>query len=120
MAASPELSDMRFAHTEGVCDLVFAPDGRVVTCGADGEVRVYAGIEDEDPASHLVGDEALAVACSADAFYVSVSDNINVQAYELAGGASKGRCLLDGHTWRKQTGCYPGGEIGLRHGAPKV
>ena len=33
-----ELSDMRFAHTEGVCDLVFAPDGRVVTCGADGEV----------------------------------------------------------------------------------
>ena len=33
-----ELSDMRFAHTEGACDLVFAPDGRVVTCGADGEV----------------------------------------------------------------------------------
>ena len=33
-----EFSDMRFAHTEGVCDLVFSPDGRVVTCGADGEV----------------------------------------------------------------------------------
>ena len=75
-----ELSDMRFAHTEGVCDLVFAPDGRVVTCGADGEVRVYSGIEDEDPSSHLVGDEALAVACSAGStFYVSAADNNNVQ-----------------------------------------
>ena len=115
MAASPELSDMRFAHTEGVCDLVFAPDGRVVTCGADGEVRVYAGIEDEDPASHLVGDEALAVACSADAFYVSVSDNINVLAYELAGGASKGRCLLDGHTYIRENkqGATPKGRLDL-------
>ena len=85
-----ELSDMRFAHTEGVCDLGFAPDGRVVTCGADGEVRVYRGIEDEDPSSHLVGDEALAVACSSDTFFVSAADNNNVQAYELAGGSSKG------------------------------
>ena len=131
MAASPELSDMRFAHTEGVCDLVFAPDGRVVTCGADGEVRVYAGIEDEDPASHLVGDEALAVACSDEAFYVSCSDNINVQAYELAGGASKGRrCLFDVHTWRTDSPNTPKADVVLdirkrygpkcRHGAQKV
>ena len=43
------------------------------------QVRVYRGIEDEDPSSHLVGDEALAVACSADKFYVSAADTNNVQ-----------------------------------------
>ena len=47
---------------------------------------MYRGIEDEDPSSHLVGDEALAVACTAaaDKFYVSAADTNNVQ-----GGNSK-------------------------------
>ena len=47
------------------------------------QVRVYSGIEDEDPSSHLVGDEALAVACSAGStFFVSAADNNNVQAWK--------------------------------------
>lgn len=38
--SSVAVSDMRFAHTEGICNLVYARDGdKVYTAGADGEVR---------------------------------------------------------------------------------
>ena len=34
------VSDMRFAHTEGICNLIHSRDGdKVYTCGADGEVN---------------------------------------------------------------------------------
>ncbi len=83
-------SDMRFAHTEGVCDLVYSPSGEcVVTCGADGEVRLYKGIDDESPTSHLIGDETLAVACAEDVFYVAPSDTNKVQSYGFPDGSSK-------------------------------
>ena len=35
----------------------------IVTCGADGDVRVYKGFEDDDPVTHRVGDCAYSVLC---------------------------------------------------------
>jgi hypothetical protein len=55
----------RFAHTEGRVSLVYGWDGeKVYTLGMDGEMRVWAGIEDDDCESHLVGDEGFALAVS--------------------------------------------------------
>ena len=86
-----KLNEMRFAHTEGRCDLTYTPDGsRILTCGADGEVRVWTGIDDDDPASHVVGDEAFAVACGQDKFFVAASGTNTVQAYDFPEGTSKG------------------------------
>jgi hypothetical protein len=28
----------------------------LITCGPDGDVRVYHGFEDDDPVSHKIGD----------------------------------------------------------------
>ena len=56
----------RFAHTEGRVSLVYRWDGeKVFSLGMDGEMRVWAGIEDDDCENHLVGDEGFALAVSA-------------------------------------------------------
>ena len=34
----------------------------ILTCGTDGDVRIWEGIEDDDAVSHRVGDRAFAIA----------------------------------------------------------
>lgn len=34
----------------------------LLTCGSDGDVRIWKGIDDDDPVSHRAGDNALAIA----------------------------------------------------------
>ena len=64
----------RFAHTEGRVSLAYGWDGeKVYTIGRDGEMRVWAGIEDDDCESHLVGDEGFALAVSANRFVLLVT-----------------------------------------------
>eukprot|EP00095_Tigriopus_kingsejongensis_P011218 maker-scaffold1959_size23944-snap-gene-0.6 protein:Tk11218 transcript:maker-scaffold1959_size23944-snap-gene-0.6-mRNA-1 annotation:"wd repeat and hmg-box dna-binding protein 1" len=88
---SATLSAMRFAHTEGRSSLRYTPDGStVVTCGSDGEVRLYQGIDDDDPISHLAGDETLAVAVTDERFFVAASGTNTIQGYSLAEGQSEG------------------------------
>ena len=82
---------LRFGHTDGVSSLRYVPsDGRIVTAGADGDIRVYADIDDDDSKSHLVGDSALALAISPQGgkAYVSASSTNCVRAYCLETGAS--------------------------------
>ncbi len=85
----------RFAHNEGHCFLAYSPDGgRVLTCGStDGEVRVFRGFADGEEKSHLVGDEALALACSSEKFFSSANLTNSVQAFSLDDGSSEGTVL---------------------------
>lgn len=52
----------------------------IITCGHDGDVRIWVDIEDDDPNSHCVGESALAVCFKEKRLYVA-TDNHVVQAY---------------------------------------
>ena len=80
------VTSLRFAHTEGHCNLRYVPSTKtIITCGADGEVRVFTGgIKDDDSKSHLIGDEVFAVACtSQNKFFVAPSGSNTVRAYTI-------------------------------------
>ncbi|XP_059096826.1 WD repeat and HMG-box DNA-binding protein 1-like [Tigriopus californicus] len=88
---SAQLSAWRFAHTEGHACIRYTPDGnQILTCGFDGEVRVYRGIDDSDPESHLAGEEAFALTLTSDRFFVACSGTNKVQGYNLKDGTPTG------------------------------
>jgi hypothetical protein len=63
---------VRYAHSEGRVSLVHSRDGKkVYTLGMDGEIRVWAGIDDDDVENIFVGEEGFAVAVSKDRFLFS-------------------------------------------------
>lgn len=53
---------------------------QIITCGYDGDVRIWVDIDDDDPNSHCVGENALAVCYKDKRLYVA-TDNHAVQAY---------------------------------------
>ncbi|OWR47950.1 acidic nucleoplasmic DNA-binding protein 1 [Danaus plexippus plexippus] len=72
---------LRYAHAEGHTDVCYTEDGKhIITCGHDGDVRIWLDIEDDDPNSHCVGESALAVCFKDGRLYVA-TDNHAVQAY---------------------------------------
>ncbi|CAH2102314.1 unnamed protein product [Euphydryas editha] len=72
---------LRYAHAEGHTDVCYTEDGRhIITCGHDGDVRIWLDIEDDDPNSHCVGESALSVCFKDNRLYVA-TDNHAVQAY---------------------------------------
>ncbi|XP_049691894.2 WD repeat and HMG-box DNA-binding protein 1 [Helicoverpa armigera] len=72
---------LRYAHAEGHTDVCYTENGQhIVTCGNDGDVRIWVDIEDDDPNSHCVGESALAVCYKDKRLYVA-TDNHVVQAY---------------------------------------
>ncbi|XP_048489495.1 WD repeat and HMG-box DNA-binding protein 1 [Plutella xylostella] len=76
-----ESKPLRYAHAEGHTDLCYTDDGKhIITCGHDGDVRIWVDIEDDDPNSHCVGESALAVCYKDKRLYVA-TDNHAVQAY---------------------------------------
>ncbi|XP_049775288.1 WD repeat and HMG-box DNA-binding protein 1 isoform X1 [Schistocerca cancellata] len=77
----PNRRPMRYAHADGHTDVCYSQDGKyILTCGSDGDVRIWAGLEDDDSTSQCVGEKALAVTQKGSYFYVG-TDNNNVQAY---------------------------------------
>ncbi|XP_034234395.1 WD repeat and HMG-box DNA-binding protein 1 [Thrips palmi] len=79
---APIQRPIRFAHSEGHTDVAYSDNGKyIITCGHDGEVRVWAGIEDDDNHTLCVAEEkANAVAQQGSRMFVSTDDNL-VQAY---------------------------------------
>ena len=68
---------VRFAHSEGRVSLVHGRDGKkIYTLGLDGEIRVWAGIDDDDCENIGVGEEGFAVAVSNDRFVLSITKSI--------------------------------------------
>ncbi|XP_053451283.1 WD repeat and HMG-box DNA-binding protein 1 isoform X2 [Nycticebus coucang] len=54
---------MRYGHTEGHTDVCFDDSGScIVTCGSDGDVRIWEDLDDDDPKSINVGEKAYSCA----------------------------------------------------------
>ena len=54
---------MRMGHSEGHTDVCYDETGRVIlTCGSDGDVRVWQGLDDDDPQTIDVGENSAALA----------------------------------------------------------
>ncbi|KAK4305527.1 hypothetical protein Pmani_022588 [Petrolisthes manimaculis] len=88
--APQKMRPMRYAHFEGHTDICYTDDGRyIVTCGSDGEVRVFEGLDDDDFKTHLVAECASAVVCTGTRILVGTDNNL-VQAITLEEGASDG------------------------------
>ncbi|XP_015373408.1 PREDICTED: WD repeat and HMG-box DNA-binding protein 1 isoform X2 [Diuraphis noxia] len=81
MSETKELDFPRYAHVEGHTDVCYSEDGRyLITCGQDGDIRIWDGIEDGDPIEKCVGSEAFAVHQSGDMLYVG-DDHHTLQVY---------------------------------------
>ncbi|CAG0901074.1 unnamed protein product [Darwinula stevensoni] len=81
---------IRFAHDEGHTDLCIADDsGHMLTCGTDGEVRIYKDIEDDDVECFRAGDSAHCIAYHDEKVYVGL-DTGAVQIYSCPDGSPQG------------------------------
>ncbi|XP_041351144.1 WD repeat and HMG-box DNA-binding protein 1-like [Gigantopelta aegis] len=84
------MKPMRYAHSEGHTDLCYEDTGRyMLTCGSDGDVRIWEGIDDDDAVSHRVGDRVYAVAYKNGRFFTS-SDANSVQVHTFPDGGPDG------------------------------
>lgn len=58
---------LRYAHCEGRVCVEYSRNGaKIHTLGLDGEMRVWAGIDDDDCENIVVGEEGLAMAVATD------------------------------------------------------
>lgn len=73
---------VRYAHCEGFTDICFADNGKFLTTGEDGDVRIWQGFEDLDNTSFRVGDKCFAIGYKNSKIYVS--DELNeLKRYDL-------------------------------------
>ncbi|KAH1012098.1 WD repeat and HMG-box DNA-binding protein 1 [Dendroctonus ponderosae] len=67
---------LRYAHEEGHTDVCYSADGEhFITCGADGDVRIWSVDEMDDPNHTCVGELALSVCQKDDKIYTSTGNN---------------------------------------------
>lgn len=80
----------RYAHFEGHTDICYTADGKhMITCGTDGEVRIFEGLDDDDCKTHVVAECAYAVAFKDGCFVVATDTNL-VQTYTMDEGSPFG------------------------------
>nr|XP_023695676.1 WD repeat and HMG-box DNA-binding protein 1 [Paramormyrops kingsleyae]XP_023695677.1 WD repeat and HMG-box DNA-binding protein 1 [Paramormyrops kingsleyae] len=81
---------MRYGHSEGHTDVCFEDTGRyIVTCGSDGDVRIWEGLDDDDPKSINVGERAYSLALK-DGKLVTALSNNTVQLHTFPEGDPDG------------------------------
>ncbi|XP_063907743.1 WD repeat and HMG-box DNA-binding protein 1-like [Zophobas morio] len=84
---------LRYAHDEGHTDACFSSDGsKFITCGADGDVRIWSTQEGTDPSHNCIGEWSLSVREKNGNLYLATSDN-DVQILTFPGGERNG--ILD-------------------------
>ncbi|XP_040571640.1 WD repeat and HMG-box DNA-binding protein 1 [Lepeophtheirus salmonis] len=82
------ISDLKYTHREGNCIIKYAPSsGKIYTGGADGEVREFKNMDDDESKSHLIGDETLALAVGKTHFYTSATNTNRVMSYKIEDGS---------------------------------
>ncbi|XP_049319964.1 WD repeat and HMG-box DNA-binding protein 1 isoform X2 [Astyanax mexicanus] len=85
-----ERKPIRYGHSEGHTDVCFHEDGKyIVTCGSDGDVRIWESLDDDDPKSVNVGEKAYSVALQNDKLVTAVSNN-TVQIHTFPDGDPDG------------------------------
>lgn len=85
-----EQKPMRYGHTEGHTDVCFDDSGScIVTCGSDGDVRIWENLDDDDPKSINVGEKAYSCALKNGKLITAVSNN-TVQIHTFPEGAPDG------------------------------
>ncbi|XP_050293758.1 WD repeat and HMG-box DNA-binding protein 1 [Anthonomus grandis grandis] len=71
-----EHEPLRYAHDEGHTDVCYSADGNhFITCGADGDIRIWSVDEGEDPNHTCIGEWALSVKQKNDKIYVATGSN---------------------------------------------
>ncbi|XP_074854742.1 WD repeat and HMG-box DNA-binding protein 1 [Carettochelys insculpta] len=81
---------MRYGHTEGHTDVCFDDSGScIVTCGSDGDIRIWENLDDDDPKSINVGEKAYSFALKNGRLVTAVSNN-TVQVHTFPEGAPDG------------------------------
>ncbi|NXP26494.1 WDHD1 protein, partial [Scytalopus superciliaris] len=81
---------MRYGHTEGHTDVCFDDTGSlIVTCGSDGDVRIWENLDDDDPKSINVGEKAYSCALKNGKLITAVSNN-TIQIHTFPEGAPDG------------------------------
>nr|CAI5818265.1 unnamed protein product [Callosobruchus analis] len=81
---------LRYAHDEGHTDVCFAEDGsKYITCGADGDIRIWSSDDNEDPVHNCVGELAWAVGQKGEHLYVATGSN-DIQILKIADGERDG------------------------------
>ncbi|KAJ7991022.1 hypothetical protein DPEC_G00292930 [Dallia pectoralis] len=85
-----ERKPMRYGHSEGQTDVCFDDAGKyVVTCGSDGDVRIWEGLDDDDPKSISVGEKAYSFALK-NGKLVTATANNTVQIHTFPEGEPDG------------------------------
>ncbi|KAM5235466.1 WD repeat and HMG-box DNA-binding protein 1 [Ctenodactylus gundi] len=81
---------MRYGHTEGHTDVCFDDSGSyIVTCGSDGDVRIWEDLDDDDPKSINVGEKAYSCTLKNGKLVTAVSNN-TVQVHTFPEGIPDG------------------------------
>ncbi|XP_039177138.1 WD repeat and HMG-box DNA-binding protein 1 [Crotalus tigris] len=81
---------MRYGHTEGQTDVCFNDTGScIVTCGSDGDVRIWESLDDDDPKSINIGEKAYSFALKNGRLITAVSNN-TVQIHTFPEGLPDG------------------------------
>nr|XP_023016671.1 WD repeat and HMG-box DNA-binding protein 1 [Leptinotarsa decemlineata] len=87
---SMEHEPLRYAHDEGHTDVCYSEDGsKFITCGADGDIRIWSCDEGEDPIHNCVGEWALCIRQKDDKLYVATGSN-DIQILALPEGDRDG------------------------------
>lgn len=74
-------SSLRYAHTTGFTSLIYTESGEyILTCGSDGDIRKWRGIDDDDPSSNCLGEFIVCLAQKGDKLLASTDRN-TVQSY---------------------------------------
>ncbi|KAM8876791.1 WD repeat and HMG-box DNA-binding protein 1 [Synchiropus picturatus] len=81
---------MRYGHSEGHTEVCFDDTGRfIVTCGNDGDVRIWENLDDDDPKFITVGEKVYSMALKRGKL-VTASSNNTVQVHTFPDGDPDG------------------------------
>ncbi|XP_063804462.1 WD repeat and HMG-box DNA-binding protein 1 [Pseudophryne corroboree] len=85
-----EKKPMRYGHPEGHTDVTFNDTGScLVTCGSDGDIRIWESLDDDDPKSISVGEKAYSLALK-NGKVVTASSNNAIQMHTFPDGDPDG------------------------------
>uniref|UniRef100_A0A8C4HEI4 WD repeat and HMG-box DNA-binding protein 1 n=1 Tax=Dicentrarchus labrax TaxID=13489 RepID=A0A8C4HEI4_DICLA len=85
-----ERKPMRYDHSEGHTEVCFDDSGKfIVTCGNDGDVRIWESLDDDDPKFITVGEKAYSLALKKGKL-VTASSNNTVQIHTFPDGDPDG------------------------------